>query len=51
MPFSGLDYFQIWFLLMIKNYKKLATSYVELGEQRSTDEIVNFLKSRTRKFE
>ena len=47
--FSGLDYFQIWFLLMIKNYKKLATCYVELGEQRSTGEIVDFLKSRTRK--
>ncbi len=48
--FSGLDYFQIWFLLMIKNYKKLAKSFVQLGEPQTTEEIIIFLKSRTRKF-
>lgn len=48
--FSGLDYFQIWFLLMIKNYKKLAANYVELGEVKNKDEIIKFLKSRTQKF-
>lgn len=48
--FSGLDYFQIWFFLMTKNYKKLANNFVELGEKRTTDEIVIFLKSRTKKF-
>jgi len=47
--FSGLDYFQIWFLLMTKNYSKLAAHFVELGEKRSTDKIVGFLKSRTGK--
>ncbi|MEP7109860.1 MAG: fatty acid desaturase [Ferruginibacter sp.] len=47
--FSGLDYFQIWFLLMTKNYKKLAANFVDLREKRTADEIVNFLKSRTRK--
>lgn len=47
--FTGLDYFQIWFLLMTKNYNKLATNFVELGEKRSKVEIVDFLKSRTRK--
>ena len=47
--FSGLDYFQIWFLLMTRNYKKLAANFVELGEARSREEIVKFLKSRTQK--
>ena len=49
--FSRLDYFQIWFLLMTKNYKKLAANFVDLSEKRSAEEIVNFLKSRTRKIE
>ncbi len=48
--FSGLDYFQIWFLLMTKNYKKLAACYVELGKEQSVQEIIQLLKSRTRKF-
>ena len=48
--FSGLDYFQIWFLLMIKNYKKLASSLVDLDGSRSKEEIILFLKSRTAKF-
>ena len=47
--FSGLDYFQIWFLLMIKNYKKLAANYVELGEIKSKEEIIILLKNRTKK--
>jgi fatty acid desaturase len=47
--FSRLDYFQIWVLLMTKNYKKLAANFVDLGENRSKDEIINLLKSRTRK--
>jgi fatty acid desaturase len=49
--FSRLDYFQIWFLLMTKNYKKLAANFVDLTGKRNTGEIVNFLKSRTRKFD
>jgi fatty acid desaturase len=49
--FFGLDYFQIWFLLMTKNYRKLADSFVELGENRSIEEIIGFLKNRTRKFD
>jgi hypothetical protein len=32
-----------------KKLQKIGTCYVELGEQRSTGEIVDFLKSRTRK--
>ena len=49
--FKKLDYFQIWFLLMTKNYKKLADNYVQLGEAQTTGEIIRFLKSRTRKFD
>jgi fatty acid desaturase len=45
--FSGLDYFQIFFFLMTKNYKKLAAHFVELGEKRSPDEVVSLLKRRT----
>lgn len=47
--FRRIDYFQIWFLLMTKNYKKLATNFVDLRENRSKEEIMEFLKSRTRK--
>lgn len=48
--FKKLDYFQIWFLLMTKNYKKLAANYVQLGDAQTSVEIIAFLKSRTRKF-
>jgi len=48
--FKKLDYFQIWFLLMTKNYKTLAANYVQLGELQTTSEIITFLKSRTQKF-
>jgi fatty acid desaturase len=48
--FKKLDYFQIWFLLMTKNYKTLAANYVQLGDQQTNAEIITFLKSRTRKF-
>jgi len=48
--FEGLDYFQIWFLLMIKNYKFLAKKFVDVEEApRSQQEIIDFLKLRTRK--
>ncbi len=45
--FQGLDFFQIWFLLMIKNYNKLASSYVDIREEfKSKEEIIAFLKTR-----
>lgn len=48
--FNGLDYFQIWFLLMIKNYSYLSKKFVPLTENiASTNEIKSFLKSRTSK--
>ncbi|WP_121356934.1 fatty acid desaturase family protein [Flavisolibacter nicotianae] len=48
--FSGLDYFQIWFLLMTKNYGYLAKKFVSLdGELQNSVEIQAFLSSRTRR--
>ncbi len=50
--FEGLDYQQIWGLLMFKRYDKLASHFVNLGD-RFEDEsaVIAFLKSRTRKME
>ena len=46
--FTDLDYFQIWFLLMIKNYKLLSKKFVPLTEDNaSAEDIQRFLKSRT----
>lgn len=46
--FEGLDFFLVWGLLMIKNYKTLARHFVDLEEpKRSQEEIIAFLKSRT----
>ncbi len=46
--FEGIDYFQIWVLLMLKRYDVLARHFVELGErQRSKAEIIAYLRART----
>jgi fatty acid desaturase len=46
--FEGVDYFAIWFMLMTKQYNKLASHFVNLGNQfKSQEEVVAFLKSRT----
>jgi fatty acid desaturase len=46
--FSGLDYFQIWALLMAKRYKTLARHFVDLRDsKRSEDEVVALLRERT----
>ncbi|MBX2812884.1 MAG: fatty acid desaturase [Myxococcales bacterium] len=46
--FEGIDYFQVWGLLMLKQYKYLASCFVDLrDEPRSRAEIVALLKSRT----
>lgn len=46
--FDGLDYFQVWFLLMRKRYDLLARHVVELGDApRSEREIVALLRHRT----
>lgn len=46
--FETIDFFQVWFLLMTKNYDKLARHFVDLHEpKRSHEEIVALLKERT----
>jgi len=47
--FKGLDYFQIWFLLMIKNYKFLSKRFVSLSDPTlPIEKIQELLKERTR---
>ncbi|WP_018614518.1 fatty acid desaturase family protein [Segetibacter koreensis] len=47
--FSGLDYFQIWFLLMTKNYKFLSKKFVSLSDKFTSEkDKIAFLKSRTK---
>lgn len=49
--FEGIDFFMVWFYLMLNRYDTLAKHFVELREKpRSHDEIVALLKSRTRAF-
>ncbi|MDQ6608581.1 MAG: fatty acid desaturase [Bacteroidota bacterium] len=48
--FTGLDYFQIWFLLMTKNYNYLSKKFILLsGQPASADEVEAFLRSRTKR--
>jgi hypothetical protein len=47
--FDGIDFFQVSLYLFLKRYDWLAKHYVELGDRRrNADEIVTYLKSRTR---
>ena len=49
--FEGIDFFMVWFFLMLKRYDILAKHYVQLGDRkRSKEEIIDLLKSRTRRF-
>jgi fatty acid desaturase len=46
--FEGIDFFQIWFLLMLRRYDRLARHWVALdGVARSRDEITALLRART----
>lgn len=48
--FTGLDYFQIWFLLMIKNYNYLSKKFVSLSDTpMPVEKIAALLRSRTQK--
>jgi len=49
--FSDLDFFQVWFLLMLKRYDTLANKMVNTGHMRSKEEAIAFLKMRTKRFE
>ncbi|MCB9651688.1 MAG: fatty acid desaturase [Deltaproteobacteria bacterium] len=48
--FEGIDFFQVWALLMLKQYGVLADRFVKLpnAPERSRDEIIAFMKSRLR---
>jgi fatty acid desaturase len=48
--FEGIDFFQVWLYLMLKRWELLARRFVQLpgAPQRSTAEVVAFLRSRTR---
>lgn len=49
--FEGLDYHQIFFLLMFKRYNVLAKHFVDINDQyKSDEEVIALLKSRTQKF-
>lgn len=46
--FEGIDFFGVWFCLMLRRYDWLARRFVALGDARpSTEEIVALLRSRT----
>jgi hypothetical protein len=50
--FQGIDFFQVWFLLMLKRYDVLARCFVDLGETpRSDEEIIALLRSRVQRID
>ncbi|GAB4199468.1 MAG: hypothetical protein OHK0013_09620 [Sandaracinaceae bacterium] len=47
--FRDIDFLGVWFLLMTKNYERLAELFVEMRDTpRSKEEIIALLKHRTR---
>ncbi len=50
--FDGIDFFQVWMLLMFGRWKRLAEAFVQLpgAPQRSEAEVIEFLKSRVVRF-
>jgi hypothetical protein len=47
--FEGIDFFIVWAALMLKRYDFLASRYVSAdGRERSKEEVMEFLRSRTR---
>ncbi|MFN8297835.1 MAG: fatty acid desaturase [Chitinophagales bacterium] len=50
--FQGIDFFVVWFLLVTKSYKTLASKYVDIREEFTTqEEIIAMLKTRIARFE
>lgn len=47
--FRGVDYWQIWCLLMVKNYDAIADCFVDLTGKMTHEEKVQFLKARTKR--
>jgi hypothetical protein len=49
LVFEGIDFFGIWLLLMLKQYRSLAKKVVPLGGvPRSLEQTIELLRSRTR---
>jgi len=50
---EGVDFFQVWFLLMTGNWARLARAFVRLpGAPARTDaEVITFLRSRVVPFD
>ena len=46
--FSGLDFFVVWMMLMLKRYDWLAERVVPLDEPKPRDQIAALLRERTR---
>ncbi|MEO1335710.1 MAG: fatty acid desaturase, partial [Myxococcota bacterium] len=46
--FDGVDFFEVWLMLMLKRYRALARRFVQLpgAPTRTEDEVIAFLKSR-----
>lgn len=47
--FAGIDFFQVWALLMLGRWRTLAAHFVQLpgAPVRTEEEVISFLKSRT----
>ena len=46
--FEGIDFFQVWFYLMLGSYRSLAKHYVALDGVRPSEEaIIALLRERT----
>ncbi len=48
LVFDGLDFLQVFVLLMRKRYDTLAQHVVDLGNYQSEEEVIDMLKKRTR---
>ncbi len=53
LVFDGLDFFQVWLLLMLKRWRRLARAVVQLpgAPARDESEMIAFLKQRTQPIE
>ena len=51
--FDGLDFFQVWLLLMVGGWKRLGRAFVRLpgAPERTDAEVIAFLKGRVRPIE
>ena len=46
--FDGIDFFQVWVLLMLKQHRALAKRVLRLGAPKTDDEVIALLRSRLR---